>query len=643
MLRIHYIPLTVGLLICSLDSEAQADLAFDYGQLPEIRNLTISPNGDHFAFIQRMEGGEIFTVVDAGRNEAIGGGSVTNLKARGVQFATNKHLLVQVSKTAGSLRIRGKWEASAPVAYNVETGEWQDLLKIDGLFPAQSGLGRIVGVNRAEEVVYMPAFMGSIYSSHDPANHLLRVDLNTGRAKVHAKGTIHTIDWFVDDQGNVIAREEYNERKQLHSIQTRASGKWKVIWVDKTEVPRTSFAGVTDDFGRLVLIKGTGEYDAVFTLSLSSGEMTGPHNERDDAEIDNVLTHPITRVVWGVQYSGPLPQYTFFNDIGSVFARVQASYPTSALYPTATGGNKLLLLLSGNQGAEDYLIYDAERQELSRIARGYPDIAQHQIGKITAITYSARDGYKIPAILTWPPDQEKSRNLPAIVFPHGGPETYDRIAFDWWAQFFARSGYLVLQPNYRGSTGYGRTHQMAGRGQWGRLMQDDISDGVAALVKNGYADANRICIAGASYGGYAALAGGAYTPDLYRCVIAVAPVTDLPYMLYHERATLGARHWVVSYWENVIGDSKAEREKLEAVSPVNAADQFLAPVLLIHGKDDSVVPYAHSKRMRRALKRKKAEVELVDLKGEDHWLSRGETREDMLRAIGVFLQEHNPS
>jgi dipeptidyl aminopeptidase/acylaminoacyl peptidase len=211
------------------------------------------------------------------------------------------------------------------------------------------------------------------------------------------------------------------------------------------------------------------------------------------------------------------------------------------------------------------------------------------------------------------------------------------------AQYFATKGYIVLQPNFRGSTGFGNDFRLAGRGKWGKEMQDDVSDGVKTLIDSGYVDPERVCIIGASYGGYSALAGGAFTPNLYRCVISINGVSDLPLMIGQSKRKYGRDHWVISYWHQVIGDSKTEREKLKSISPVNFAAQFNAPVMLIHGDDDTVVPIDQSKRMYKALKKAGKPVTFVELDGEDHWLSTSETRLQMLKAIDQFLDTHNPA
>lgn len=200
-----------------------------------------------------------------------------------------------------------------------------------------------------------------------------------------------------------------------------------------------------------------------------------------------------------------------------------------------------------------------------------------------------------------------------------------------------------MQPNFRGSTGFGFALRDSGNGEWGQKMQNDVSDGVAALVAAGYVDPQRVCIMGAAYGGYSALAGGAFSPELYRCVISIAGVSDIPRMLDVEKSRYGRNHWVASYWEKIIGDSKSEKEKLKAISPTNFADNFQAPVLLIHGRDDTVVPIRQSEEMYKALKKANKEVDFVTLKGEDHWLSNSETRLALLKEVDQFLGQHNPA
>jgi dipeptidyl aminopeptidase/acylaminoacyl peptidase len=165
------------------------------------------------------------------------------------------------------------------------------------------------------------------------------------------------------------------------------------------------------------------------------------------------------------------------------------------------------------------------------VGQQYPQLAEVPLGTVEEINYAARDGYAVPAYLTLPAGME-AKKLPLVVLPHGGPRARDSGRdFDWWSQFMASRGYAVLQPQFRGSTGFGQKHELAGYRQWGKLMQNDVTDGVRKLIADGTVDAERVCIVGASYGGYAALAGAAFTPELYRCSVSVAGVSDLVEML----------------------------------------------------------------------------------------------------------------
>jgi dipeptidyl aminopeptidase/acylaminoacyl peptidase len=225
-----------------------------------------------------------------------------------------------------------------------------------------------------------------------------------------------------------------------------------------------------------------------------------------------------------------------------------------------------------------------------------------------------------------------------VVLPHGGPESRDARAFDWLAQFLASRGYAVLQPQFRGSTGYGEAHRKAGYRQWGRLMQDDVSDGVKALIEQGIADPKRICIVGASYGGYAALAGAAFTPELYACAVSINGVSNLPAMLSFEETYSGKDSDSVSYWKDHIG-SRTSPEVISR-SPSRAAANVRAPVLLLHGVNDSVVPITQSREMATALKSLAKPYTLIELPGEDHWLSRSDSRTRVLTEMEAFLATH---
>ncbi|MEM7082621.1 MAG: S9 family peptidase [Pseudomonadota bacterium] len=613
-----------------------------YGQLPFVRSVTISPDGEHLAYIQRQQDGDYFVIARTSDMSIVGGANAEKIKARSVFFATNKHVVLRISKTTRYFGFRNKWENSGAVVYDIDSGKMRTLLRgTRNLYPAQSGLGYIVGLNPDEESVYMPAYVGD----RNPDFHLMRVDLNGSRGRVHKRGTEHTTDWFVDSSGNVLAKEEYHEGETEHRVMAWREGSWHKVFSEIVDVPQVSFRATDVVNNALIFSRADGDGDALYSLSLNDGSITGPLYESGDEEIDGVITGRLTDELMAIRYAGMLPSYAFFDEHQqSFYDAVQSEYPTSSVFPVSATSDytKLIYRVSGNELASTYVLLDTTSRTLRRFASQYPEIDTDDIGEIKVVRYKARDGLSIQAVITWPPDVKERADLPMLVLPHGGPAAYDSMRFDWWAQFFARRGYLILQPNFRGSSGSGNSFQNAGRGEWGRAMQDDVTDGVKAAIEAGYADPERVCIMGSSYGGYSALAGGAFTPDVYRCVISVAGVSDLPMMLRDVKIRRGRRHWVVSYWQKLIGDSKEEREKLKAISPANFAEKFTSPVLLLHGSDDTVVGYNQSDRMYKALRKHKKAVQIVKLKGEDHWLSDSDTRLAMLSRISEFLDKHNP-
>lgn len=617
-----------------------------YGKLPFISSAQISPDGTKIATLANDETGSKLLVFqpDGTLLDRI---DIEKWKARSVSFFDNDHVILTVSETTDSRWLRTQYEASTAVAISLEEKYISTLLRGDpDLYFAQSGLGRIIGRGENTDEVLMPAYIGP--PGFDPVFSLMRVSLKDGTATTAKRGTRDTIDWFSDGQGKALAREVYNNAKNRYAIEYRDGRKWKKIFEDKDAViPPVAINGVMPDYSGLVFTSTGVEngFDELRILSFD-GEISQPILARPNREVEVVYTDPDRRVV-GVRYAGIEPDYEFLDsELEAAHEFVSQSLPnaTLKLESWSEDRSKILYQLFDAAVGNIWLLVDAEEKSLSAFANNHEDIPANEIGSVIAIEYSARDGMTIPAILTIPPKltSQTDHNLPLIVLPHGGPSAYDQMDFHWMAQYFANRGYLVLQPNFRGSAGYGQAFLDAGRGEWGGKMQDDITDGVEALSIAGMADKSRVCIVGASYGGYAALAGAAFTPDLYKCVIAIAPVSDLNRMLRDEKRDHGGNHWVVDYWEGLMADGDARTAKLKSISPVNFAENVTAPVLLLHGDDDTVVPYTQSTLMERALRRAGKQVELIKLKGEDHWLSVADTRLQTLREMDRFIAEHLP-
>lgn len=617
-----------------------------YGALSDVTSADLSPDGTKLATITNTKDGSFLLVTDVVSGALIKGANIGNIKARSVTFYDDSYVVMRVSDTISTYGFVGAYEYGAAFAMHVGTGKLEQLLyKTKGLYPAQSGIGRIVGRSDRAGEVLMPAFFGK--PPADPPMHLFRAKLDSRNGRRLIKGTPDTRDWFIGRGGNVLARVRYAQKSNMLRVDYRSGNTWTNVYENAHQIP-FSFHGVTTDESGLVFSSVQADqagFSGLMKLGFD-GEIEGPLLPLRDREIERILTDKNRKVV-GVQYAGIVPEYAFLdNNLQASYEATAEAIPGGTLYVNSWSEDRSVVLyqvFDVNLG-DVWLVHNQQTNSFSIVSNRRADIPLTAFAMLMDINYKARDGLQIQAVLTAPPNynSETSGAMPTIVLPHGGPASYDRFDFHWLAQFFANRGYLVVQPNFRGSQGFGQAFEDAGHGEWGGKMQDDITDGINALVKAGMVDLERVCIVGASYGGYAALAGAVFTPDLYKCVIAIAPVSDLNRMLRDEKRDHGRHHWVISYWEDAIADGDARQNKLREISPVRFADNVTAPILLMHGDDDTVVPYSQSTAMKRALERADKQVELVKLKGEDHWLSVADTRMQTLREMDRFIAEHLP-
>ncbi|HWU03528.1 MAG TPA: alpha/beta fold hydrolase, partial [Novosphingobium sp.] len=264
----------------------------------------------------------------------------------------------------------------------------------------------------------------------------------------------------------------------------------------------------------------------------------------------------------------------------------------------------------------------------SEALRGWP------LNPLRMIRYKARDGLDIEAVLTLPKGSQ-GKGLPVVVMPHGGPWAHDTADYDYWAQFLATRGYAVIQPNFRGSDGYGDDFMRKGEGQLGLAMQDDLNDALTWIAKEGIGDPKRACIVGASYGGYAAMWGIARDPDLWRCAIAIAGVASL-------RREVNDMGFENLYGRKVHEDWRKMTPDFAAVSPINAVARIKTPLLLIHGKMDVTVDHGQSVSMFNRMRAAGRKVEFVSLPKADHNFNRQADRQQLLDAMAGFLEVNNP-
>ena len=300
--------------------------------------------------------------------------------------------------------------------------------------------------------------------------------------------------------------------------------------------------------------------------------------------------------------------------------------------------DKFIFVTSSDRQGVNYYVYDATNDKIEELAITTPWLNPDDLAYMKPISYQSRDGLTIEGYLTLPKGVEPE-NLPVVVNPHGGPWARDSWGFNPEVQFLANRGYAVLQMNFRGSTGYGKKFWEASFKEWGKKMQDDVTDGVNWLVEKGIADPNRVAIYGGSYGGYATLAGLTFTPELYAAGIDYVGVSNLFTFM----------NTIPPYWEpyrkmmyEMVGNPEDPKDSvlLYEASPVYHADKIVAPLFIAQGANDPRVNKDESDQMVEALKERGIEVEYMVKDNEGHGFSNQENRFDFYRAMDKFLDEH---
>ena len=646
--------LAIFVALTSVNAAQAKPTLKDYGSLPEIQLVAISPSGDLVAFRKVTDEYDRVSVISISSRKQVASIDVKAIQPGGLSFLNEDQLVLIVSEYKKMDGIINSFNVSTAFMYNLNEKSIRQLL-IPGQEPVlkgQMGLGHLIGLSPDRSFAYMPAYsfttqLGPDVSlKYDAAEYsLLKVNLKEKKApSIATLGTRSTYDYFVDDKGNVLAQLSYDQKTNIHRVRVRKNNEWVDIFKETIEIPEKSFVGVTPDFKSLVMLDNnekTGRM-AYYTMSLDDGKLSEPLFGREDADIESTIKN-FQRVVYGVRYSGFSPSYQFFDPkLNERMKGIAAKFPEQSVYlrDFSEDWKNIVVYVEGSNLPSEYYLF-SEGKEPQFLTSSRPKIKPEDLHPTGKVTFAARDDLKIPTLLTIPKDKVSAmKNLPTIILPHGGPEAHDTIGFDYEAQAFANAGYLVIQPQFRGSDGFGLKHIQAGYGEWGKKMQDDISDAVSFAVKKGITDPNRVCIVGSSYGGYAALAGGAFSPDLYKCVVAIAGVSELKSFLSWSKLQRGSRSSSVSYWKRQFANGNIDNAALDAVSPVNFAQNFKAPVLLIHGTRDQTVPIEQSEYMNSALKSAKKPVTYIELDKESHYLQESETRLKTLEESIKFVNAH---
>ena len=466
-----------------------------------------------------------------------------------------------------------------------------------------------------------------------------RIELASMKISSVEAPNAHVGNYMTDGQGHVRIRELVGQDTQgqltgIERYEFRAAkgGGWKALG-SYNERDSTGLYPIAVDAGSnsaFVLQKKDGR-DALYRIALDgSGASTLIAADKEN-DIDGVIRIGHGQRVVGYSLAGDERRTVYFDsDYATLQAALEKAIPGEPLIDfvgASADGQKLLIFASGDTHPGTFYRFDRATKHLEEIATARPQLDTVTLASVKPIRVPAPDGASIPAYLTLPPGSD-GKNLPAVVLPHGGPSSRDEWGFDWLPQFLAARGYAVIQPNYRGSAGYGE-QWMAQNGFRG--WQTSIGDVTAAaryLISSGIADPKRLAIVGWSYGGYAALQSAAIEPSLYKAVVAIAPVTDLS--LLKKQAEGFTNGDLVAKF---VGSGATARDG----SPLRNAAAIKAPVLLVHATLDANVGIAHSDKMADALRAAGDQVEYLRVKDLDHQLDDSDVRTDMLTRIGTLL------
>ncbi len=605
-----------------------------YGALPAIADVSLSPDGGRLAYIRR-EGDQSQVVVQARSGEVLAIVETSDRRVRDVAWASDDHVLIVSATTEKVPFFAGREELAILDIINVNTRRVARAMQAADHRAFNALFRWTPGRYNGQPVLYAQAVTNEngLYSLD-----LYRIDLNSGRGRRHAAAASDTRGYIQNEAGDVVARVAYEPSGGLWRLSAARGGGWRDIRRVRALLDTPGVVGLGRTNGTVLITEPKNSDYRLMELALD-GDINqtpvdlGPSPNRVFKDKDGLLV--------GIGFMEVYQEHLFFDErLKQAWELIRGALPNRQLSLSSYNDDltKVVFFVTGSGQPGAYYLYDADAGSVSMIGRSYPSIST--VAEVRAVRYKAQDGLDLMGYLTLPPDRS-ARNLPLIMMPHGGPAARDYPSFDWWAQALASRGYAVFQPQFRGSEGFGAELLEAGYGQWGRKMQTDISDAIPVLSANGVIDPDRICIVGASYGGYAALAGMTLQPGAYKCAVAVAGVSDLREMLLEEQR-LGARgnaNPAVRYWSRFMGADSANDTSIDAFSPARLAARVEGPILLIHGRQDTTVPFVQSEYMARALG---AKGRLIALEGEDHYLSTAATRQRMLTETVSFLEQHLP-
>ncbi|MDZ4373725.1 MAG: S9 family peptidase [Phenylobacterium sp.] len=626
-------------LAMGLGGSAWAAPLAAYGMLPSIEDVSISPNGKQIALMVTNGEDRLLIIQDADTQQVTLRAASGKAKVRGIRWAGDTHVLIVTTVAAKAEDLIGG-RRDWMLAFRLDVASRKVTPLMDNI---DEGMNTILGmpVVRTHDGEPKVFVNGIRFVNNMGRMGLYRVGLNSRKSEPIEVGANDTVDFVVGSDGLPVAQEHYDGRTGKWAIRIKSGGRWtEAVSATALQDPPTMLGLSRDGGGVLYETRDEPGRPVWKEIRFDGGSGSAPIPV---ADYQAAIYDPQDgRLIGHAALTGDESRFSYFDPADDrAWRSVRAAFPGAqlALVSWSNDRSRVVVRVDTPEEGPAYAMVDLATKKASWLGVEYGEVQPKDIGPKVPVQFKAADGLELSGYLTTP-NGRAAKNLPLIVFPHGGPASRDTPGFDWWAQAMASRGYAVLQVNFRGSDGFGDTFLEAGYGQWGRKMQTDLSDGVRHLAGQGVIDPARVCIVGASYGGYAALAGAAIDTGVYRCAAAFAGVSDLDRMLIWSKNRRGAAAF--RYWTRFMGADEDQPRSLQDISPAALADRVSIPILLIHGRDDFVVPLEQSRVMADALQKAGKPVEFIVQNGEDHYLSRGQTRLETLTSVMAFVEKHNP-
>jgi len=607
--------------------EEIAAAAQAYATMPETWGARLSPDGLGISFLHLDDANRpmVYTVTEAGRQPLVT--SVDDFDVYYCRWATNRRLLCGFITTDRIPLGGGLFTSTRLVAVDVGGGNARVLVqdKLKGTFSQfQDDVLDWLPDDPSHVLLELPDEDGIGVTS---------VDIQKGRTRWVERPRKNAFEWRSDGHGNVRLRETVTDRAIRWYVRPSGEKDWTLLYSPKDGREVYQPLGFDTNPDHLLVFR---RYDG--RTALMREDLTGEEPPEVVYAHPDVDIHGLVRIgkfgrIVGVTYSIDRPEVYYFDErVRSIHDRLARVLKDRVINVVDESWDQRYYLIHAHSDSDPgrYYRFDAEANQLASLYDNYPLLKDRELAERKPIHYAARDGETIPGYLTRRADVKPAG--PAVVLPHGGPQSRDDWGFDWLSQYLADVGYTVLQTNFRGSGGFGQA--WAGEGgfrNWRRTI-NDVTDGAIWLAEEGLADPERICIVGWSYGGYAALMSAIEEPAKYRCVVSIAGVTD-PEMLIEDYDGYVDRNRMREF----IGTNPAV---LSESSPLKRVDELTLPVLLFHGDRDLNVPIRHSERLQDVLTRAHRPAELVTYEGVEHGIRHNDYRIDMLTRIGEFLYEH---